>query len=293
MNKTLLKNSLIEKSREHDNSIYNLSKFKNSLALDYALNSKFTDFKIKKLAPITTQFYHPFVLERAAQPYKRYEDCFFYSFEDYVENNFEFDIYTAIKTRKSTKEYLQKDISIKELYCLLHHSYGIMRKEKIQNETVPWSFRAVPSPGGIFASEIYVILLNSHLPKGLYHYRSDTNGLELLKEGDFSGFVKENSGMDMYINSIESINGILITTGMIERLYTKYGERAYRFMLLEIGFIAQNMSLIAESLNIGTCMLGGYYDDKINEFIGIDGLLESVQNIMVFGSKKEEITKRS
>ena len=140
MNKTLLKNSLIEKSREHDNSIYNLSKFKNSLALDYALNSKFTDFKIKKLAPITTQFYHPFVLERAAQPYKRYEDCFFYSFEDYVENNFEFDIYTAIKTRKSTKEYLQKDISIKELYCLLHHSYGIMRKEKIQNETVPWSF---------------------------------------------------------------------------------------------------------------------------------------------------------
>ena len=33
-------------------------------------------------------------------------------------------------------------------------------------------------------------------------------------------------------------------------------------------------------------MLGGYYDDKINEFIGIDGLLESVQNVMVFGNKE-------
>ena len=287
MNKTLLKNSLIEKSRAHDNSIYNLSKFKNSLALDYALDSKFTDFKIKKLAPTTTQFYHPFVLERAAQPYKRYENCPFYSFNDYIETPFEFDIYTAIKTRKSTKEYTQKDISIKELYGLLHYSYGIMRKENIQNNTVPWRFRAVPSPGGIFASEIYIILLNSHLPKGLYHYRADTNGLELVKQGDFSTFVQENSGMDMYINSVASIHGIVITTGMIERLYTKYGERGYRFMLLEVGFIAQNMSLIAESLHIGTCMLGGYYDDKINEFIGIDGVLESVQNVMVFGSKKE------
>lgn len=235
---------------------------------------------------MSIQFYNPFILERASQPYKRYEDSCFYSFKDYKNSNDEFNLYSAIKTRKSTKKYVKSDISIKELYCILHYSYGIMRNEKIQNKTISWSFRAVPSPGGIFASEIYIILLNSHLPKGLYHYRADTNGLELLKEGDFSTFVKDNSGMDTYIESVKSIGGLFITTGMIERLYTKYGERSYRFMLLEVGFIAQNMSLIAESLDIGTCMLGGYYDDKINCFLGIDGLLESVQNVMVFGNKK-------
>ena len=58
-------------------------------------------------------------------------------------------------------------------------------------------------------------------------------------------------------------------------------------MLLEVGFLSQNMSLIAEALNLGSCMLGGYKDNLVEEFLEIDGMLESIQNTIVIGKKAD------
>lgn len=63
----------------------------------------------------------------------------------------------------------------------------------------------------------------------------------------------------------------------IERLLIKYGDRGYRFLMQESGFVAQTISLLAESINLSSCMLGGYNDDKVNEFIGIDGVFETIK----------------
>lgn len=70
-------------------------------------------------------------------------------------------------------------------------------------------------------------------------------------------------------------------------MYIKYGERAYRFILLEVGFLGQTISLLAEALNLGSCMLGGYHDSNIEDFLGIDGQLESIQNSIVIGKRKD------
>lgn len=280
-----IKEELINQSRKVDISLHSVSKYKDSLALDYMLNSKFTDLKIKAMAPRSQAFYNPFVLTRAAQPFKRYEDALIVSLAGYENNNKIKNIFDVLKSRKSTKNYFKKDLSLGDIYYLMNYAYGITRVEKLHEGLIPWHFRTVPSPGGLFSSEIYFISLNSHLSKGLYHYRPDINSLELIKEGDFKNFVKKSAGIDSYIDSYESIGGLIITTSLIERLYIKYGERSYRFMLLEVGFIAQNLSIIAEALDLGSCMLGGYIDDDINNFIGIDGLMETVQNVMVIGNK--------
>ncbi len=76
---------------------------------------------------------------------------------------------------------------------------------------------------------------------------------------------------------------MIITTGLYERLKIKYGDRAYRFMLHESGFVAQNMSLIFHALGLGSCMVGGYLDERINELLNLDGVFETVQNILIFG----------
>lgn len=65
------------------------------------------------------------------------------------------------------------------------------------------------------------------------------NGVELIKEGDFSDFAKNFCGIDPYIDSVDTMLGVIFITSLIERLYTKYGERSYRFMLLEVGFLSQ------------------------------------------------------
>lgn len=171
---------------------------------------------------------------------------------------------------------------------MLRYSFGINRKEQINEDnsnSMLWTFRAVPSAGGLFPSELYVVIINSQIPKGLYHYRPDINSLELMKDGDFTDLLISTTNAEPYIDSLDKVGCAVFTTSLIERVYIKYGERSYRFMIMEVGFIAQNMSLVAEALDLGTCMIGGYLDDEVNEFLGIDGVLESVQNVIIIGAK--------
>lgn len=82
---------------------------------------------------------------------------------------------------------------------------------------------------------------------------------------------------------------VIVTTGIIERLIIKYGDRGYRFLLQESGFVAQTISLLAEALGLGSCMLGGYNDDKVNDFLGVDGVFETINNVIVIGKKNENL----
>ena len=249
------------------------------------LASKYDLLDVQKLSRLTFGFYHPFVLQRAAQPFKRYEGHEKYSLNNYEDSSMNVNIFDVLKSRKSTKKYEPYNISLKELYYLLRYSYGINRKESINNG-VTWKFRPVPSGGGLFASELYVVTINSQIPKGLYHYSPDDNSLEVVKYGDFLSVMQAHSGADPYINS-ENVSCIIFTTTFIDRMYIKYGERAYRFILLEVGFLGQTISLLAEALNLGSCMLGGYHDSNIEDFLGIDGQLESIQNSIVIGKRKD------
>ena len=43
---------------------------------------------------------------------------------------------------------------------------------------------------------------------------------------------------------------------------------------------------MGESLGLGSCMLGGFYDDEIHKLLKIDGVNEAVVNVMTVGYKK-------
>ncbi|MDQ4131332.1 MAG: nitroreductase family protein, partial [Actinomycetota bacterium] len=64
----------------------------------------------------------------------------------------------------------------------------------------------------------------------------------------------------------------------------KYGERAYRFTLLECGHLAQNLLLVGGALGLGTLPVGGFLDDDLNTYLGLDGRRESVLYLVLMGS---------
>ncbi len=70
----------------------------------------------------------------------------------------------------------------------------------------------------------------------------------------------------------------------VERCKWKYGQRAYRYIYLDAGHIAENLALAAASLNRGSCEIGALYDDQVNAIIGIDGIEESVICMAVVGT---------
>jgi SagB-type dehydrogenase family enzyme len=56
---------------------------------------------------------------------------------------------------------------------------------------------------------------------------------------------------------------------------------------LDAGHIAQNLALSATGIGLGSCQIGAFFDEEINEILGIDGAAESVIYLSVVGHLPE------
>ena len=144
-----------------------------------------------------------------------------------------------------------------------------------------YEFRTVPSAGALYPIETYLSVNNVEgLEKGLYHYDIQAHALEELKVGSFSEKIAQAAlGQKMLIDAPV----VLIWTAIFERSKWKYAQRAYRYMYLDAGHIAQNLALSATSIGLGSCQIGAFFDDEINQIIGLDGVEESVLYLSVVG----------
>ena len=271
---------------KHNQSIYGLKNISDSIGLIYHENSKLTNISNRKLGERIVGFLNPYFIERSVQPYKIYPNNTSYSLNDFIVNLSQIDeFYKLILSRRSIRNFkTEYKISLFELAQVLHCSYGINLLEKLTDMDGYMGYRSVPSAGGLYPLEIYIVLLNSHLESGLYHFSVKDNSLVLLKNGNYLEYLKNIIQAEPYIN-INSASGLIFITSVAERQIMKYGERSYRYTLQEVGQVSQMICLLFEKIHFGNCFAGSYMDDEINDFIGIDGVFETIQNIIIFGKK--------
>ena len=74
-------------------------------------------------------------------------------------------------------------------------------------------------------------------------------------------------------------------TAMFDRNTIKYGVRGYRHIMQEAGHLGQNFYLAGSLLDLSTCAVGGYADDRLNLLLGVDGIKETVVYIFAAGNK--------
>lgn len=188
-----------------------------------------------------------------------------------------------LKARQSCREYEAKSISLATLASIMTCAYGITRTAPVANVTQGY-FRTVPSAGGLFPLEIYVLLRNvDGVADGIYHYNVRQHALELFREG--SWFAELDKAL-IFAPMITNANLIFFLTAVFNRTQKKYGPRGYRYILLEAGHIAQNICLAATEQKLGSLCMGGYYDGKLNRFLGFDGLREAVVYSIAAGHAK-------
>ena len=181
----------------------------------------------------------------------------------------------ALKKRKSIRSFSQKPLTLEQLSYLLWASTGIQRKER------GYEFRTAPSAGALYPIETYLIANNvQDLEKALYHYSIKSHQLEELKKGDFShSLARAALGQEM----LHSSAAIFVWTAIFDRSKWKYRQRAYRYVYLDAGHIAENLALSATSIDLGSCQVGAFYDDEVNEVVGVDGEEESAIYLSVVG----------
>lgn len=215
-------------------TVYGAHNYADSPAMLYHENSKLTPYSSRIFGNRILRFNNEFFHSRASQPYKNYPGTEKIYFEDFTKNNFPHsNIFELISKRRSIRKFEKHTISLEELYFLLHYSYGISIKLPIKGmKNGCWSYRSVPSGGALYPLEIYVAEIDRNNSSCLYHYRPDINGMEIISKGNQYNELKDIISAEPNID-LTSSSCVIFITCVFERVLIKYGERGYRFALME------------------------------------------------------------
>jgi SagB-type dehydrogenase family enzyme len=191
--------------------------------------------------------------------------------------NFEGEpFWQVIRERKSIRNFSNQPISKTYLSCLLWAAQGITRISS------GFEFRSAPSAGALYPVETYIVIHSvESIPSGVYHYSIRSHELEQIKKGDFRKEITH-AALDQDMANTACV--VFVWTAVFERSKWKYKQRAYRYVYLDAGHIAQNLALAATALNLGSCQIAALYDDEANDLLGVDGTDESVLYMSVVGT---------
>ena len=187
------------------------------------------------------------------------------------------DYFGLIGTRRSRRDFNSKPLDTDVLSTLLRYSCGLLTDEKKGVLS-----RAQPTGGGLAPIEVYPLIFagNDDIPSGVYHYNVKEHSLDVLWKRDFGA--QDISQLFCY-PWVEKASFAIILTAVFSRTQVKYGQRGYRYILLEAGHIGENIYLGAEALGLKCCAMGGTRDSNIETLLDIDGIAESVVYALVFG----------
>lgn len=181
----------------------------------------------------------------------------------------------ALNHRRSVRRFRPEPLDLPQLGYLLWASTGIQRTEQ------GYEFRTAPSAGALYPIETYLISNNVRdLEPGVYHYGIQNHQLERIRA---AGVRKEIAAAALGQGMCATAPVVFAWTAVFARAKWKYAQRAYRYVYLDAGHIAENLALAAVSLGLGTCQIGALFDDEVNKLLEIDGVEESVLYMSVVG----------
>jgi SagB-type dehydrogenase family enzyme len=188
----------------------------------------------------------------------------------------------TLDRRESGRQLTACVISIDDLSTLLHYMYG--RREHQPAGDFPRVFRTVPSGGALYPLEIYLhATAVLGLPVGLFHYEPPEHCLRLTRQDPEGAF---RSGL-VFPAPVEAAAVTIFITAVFYRATFKYGDRGYRFVLLEAGHVGQNLALTATALGLSAVNIGGYRDEIIDGYLGLDGLRQSAVYLAAVGAPEK------
>lgn len=169
----------------------------------------------------------------------------------------------AISSRKSRRNYKDRELSMDELSFLLYSTQGI-------REPGTHYFRTVPSAGARHSFETYLSIGKvSSIESGLYRYLPEDHSLLQIIADEKSTLKAASASFNQMFIADSAV--VFIWTTIPYRMEWRYGPAAHRVIAFDIGHVCQNLYLACEGIGAGTCGIGAYDQEKIDELIGVDG----------------------
>lgn len=168
------------------------------------------------------------------------------------------------------------ELSFEDLSDILYYSYGV-NKDRMDGDKLFWP-RYIPSGGALYPNDVYIIVFRvDGLSQGCYYYNSRANIISLVKKK------LPEEALFVHTERTEHPCIIGVITSTFWRNKLKYGNRGYRFSLIESGHIMQNISLCAAAKEVNCLPVGGFFDDRVNLYLDINGVDEAALYCFLLG----------
>ena len=138
---------------------------------------------------------------------------------------------------------------------LLFYSAAISASKRVPSTGDAYALRVNPSSGNLHPTEFHFVTRGlKEWPDGLYHYDPSRHMAEQRGRGTFETTM---AGGPAPI--------VFILTSIAWREAWKYGERAYRYCLLDMGHAWQALALSARAIGCDTFAVGSFVDDEVTQ----------------------------
>lgn len=242
-------------------------------------NSKQRRSDLAFVERIVTASASPYLHQMLTSSRKRYPSATQISLPaEFPPSKLSFD--KAVTTRRSNRMFSRKPLELGQVAKLLHHAAGITGWITVDGAPVQ-PLRAAPSAGALFPIEIYLLALRiKGLKNGNYHFDSLKQHLEVVSVFAPAPELERLT----FLHEVGTASAVFVLTGIPAKSRLKYGERGYRFMLLEAGHIGQNVLLTAQAQGLAAFTVGGFIDDELDALLRIEGSEEFSLYLIAVGN---------
>jgi SagB-type dehydrogenase family enzyme len=167
---------------------------------------------------------------------------------------------STIFNRRSTRAYSGADLTLDELKALLDFTYQ-------PQHYIEQGLDGSPDYFDLSSIETFIAVSGvTGLDEGCYYYAPLAQELRQIR---FKNFRRELHylclGQELGVNAA----AVLFHTADLKTAVAKYGDRVYRYLHMDAGHLGQRLNLAAIRLNLGVSGIGGFFDNQVNEVLGI------------------------
>lgn len=166
--------------------------------------------------------------------------------------------------QSSLRQFSKKRLDFSDIETLLINSFS---PNHLGN-------RPYPSAGGLYPIEPILFLFKERIyhdlpfDSGCYHFKPVHRTLELIKAMEmlptisrlFHGLVEEDAPPNLCILYVMHIGKSIF----------KYRYRGYRHALMEVGSMYQQVTMVSQSLGLGSTVWSGFNDYQVMQTVGLN-----------------------
>lgn len=166
----------------------------------------------------------------------------------------------TILKRRSTREYTGENLGFDRLKALLDFTYQ-------PHHYVDCGLDNAPDYFDLQLIETFIAVSGvTGLEDGCYYYAPKAQELRQIR---FKNFRQELHFLCLGQALGRDAAAVVFHTADLARAVDRYGDRAYRYLHLDAGHLGQRLNLAAIHLGLGVSGIAGFFDDLVNEVLGI------------------------